>query len=90
MCRKSGLEKTRHCGWLPSVGDAERVIWARRDVAIRTCPRSFITAESTALLEEFEAWKLFGCRDFLQLPARLVDAIFTLESELRSEQNDAD
>jgi len=40
------------------------------------------------LLEEFHAWKLLGAGDVYKLPARLVEAIFVLENELRMENND--
>jgi hypothetical protein len=90
MCRKSGLEKKRNCGWLPSSGRlTEQVVWARGSVAVTSCPRSHITPESIALLEEFHAWKLFGACDYYRMPARLVEAIFVLENELRSENSDA-
>ena len=45
-------------------------------------------AESIALLEEFHAWKLCGAGSVYELPARLVEAIFVLENELRAENND--
>lgn len=54
-----------------------------------SCPTSAITTESIALLEEFHSWKLFGTADWHRLPARLVEAIFVLENELRSEAIDA-
>jgi adenosine deaminase len=68
---------------------APAAIWARRQVAVESCPTSYITAESIALLEEFHAWKLVGVSDVYQLPARVVEAIFILENELRSEKHDA-
>jgi hypothetical protein len=42
------------------------------------------------MIEEFHVWKLFGATDAYRLPARLVEAIFVLENELRSERNDAE
>lgn len=84
------MEKKRNCGWI--AGDRasqEPVVWARGGVAVTSCPQSHITAESISLLEEFHAWKLFGARDYFQMAARLVEAIFVLENELRSEKNDA-
>jgi hypothetical protein len=57
-------------------------------VSLATCPTSYITAESIALLEEFHAWKLLGAGSVYELPARLVEAIFVLENELRTENND--
>jgi hypothetical protein len=90
VCRRSGLEKRRRCGWLPEAGaGGPALIWARSRVSVKSCPTSYITPESTSLLEEFHAWKLIGAADVYRLPARVVEAIFVLENELRSEQNDA-
>jgi len=61
-------------------------VWARKQAAAEECPRSYITPESEALLEEFHAFRVFGCADVNDQPARLVDAICVLELELRSEQ----
>ena len=89
ICRKSGLEKKRRCGWLPADSDSiSAIVWARGRVSLTTCPTSYITSESIALLEEFHAWKLLGAGSVYELPARLVEAIFVLENELRSENND--
>lgn len=77
------------CGWLEHPADSiEPVVWARGKVSLATCPTSYITAESIALLEEFHAWKLLGAGSVYELPARLVEAIFVLENELRTENND--
>ena len=87
-CRKSGLEKKRRCGWLDeSASGAPEVIWARGQIAVASCPTSYITPESVALLEEFHAWKLIGAPDMYRLPARVVEAIFILENEVRSEKH---
>jgi hypothetical protein len=89
MCRKSGLERRRRCGWLAIEAPSTPVmIWAGGRVAIETCPTSYVTSESIALLEEFYAWKLMGAGSFHELPARLVEAIFVLEKELRTEPSD--
>jgi hypothetical protein len=55
---------------------------------VASCPTSYITPESLALLDEFQAWKLIGVTDLYRLPARVVEAIFILENELRSEKYD--
>jgi len=89
MCRKSGLERKRRCGWLKeSSSQATQPVWIRRAVALMTCPTSYVSSESISLLEEFHAWKVFGMKDFYELPARTVEAIFILENELRAERND--
>jgi hypothetical protein len=83
------LEKRRRCGWLAGedcVGAP--IVWARGHTVLATCPKSYVTAESAALLEEYNAWKLCGAPNVFELPARLVHAIFILENERRAEVND--
>jgi hypothetical protein len=63
-------------------------VWLRGRTTLTTCPTSFITPESISLIEEFHAWKLMGAGNVYHLPARLVEAIFILENELRAESND--
>lgn len=65
------------------------MIWARGRISVTSCPTSYVTAESVALLEEFHAWKLMGAADLYRMPARVVEAIFILENELRLEKSDA-
>ena len=87
-CRKRGLEIQRRCGWLPEQSPTgAKHVWARESVAITSCPVSYITAESISMLEEFYAWKLFGCRDMYELQARAAEAFYLLEMELRSEHS---
>lgn len=83
------MEERRHCGWLKETsGDAHTsVIWARKQAATTSCPISYITPESQGLIEQFHIWKLFGTRDVYLLPARVVEAIFILEKELKAESN---
>jgi len=85
QCRKDGLERGRNCGWLPGSDKPKRVVWARRSVAIDSCPVSYVSAESDALLQEFQVWKLFGGLDVFNLPARTAEAFCILENELRAE-----
>jgi len=64
------------------------MVWAGGRVSLETCPTSYVTSESMALLEEFYAWKLLGAGSVYDLPARLVEALFVLERELRTERID--
>src|SRR5579871_628836 len=92
-CRNSGLEKRRRCTWIGDEGSDERIagpIWARGRASSSCCPKSYVTGESLALLEEFHAFKVFGSRDVYALEARLVEAIFILEDELRREKDNAE
>jgi hypothetical protein len=86
-CRKSGLEQRRGCGKIGTGEKPSGVVWARKGVTLSTCPTSYITGESIALLEEYGVWKVFGHADYRRLPARLADAICLLERELTGEKN---
>ena len=80
MCRKSGLEKKRRCGWLGLGEDSTGpLVWARRDVALRTCPKPYITAESQTLVEDFFVRRRLRGMDFRELSARQVEAFVILE-----------
>jgi hypothetical protein len=61
------------------------VVWARRRVSTRECPRSFITGESVGWLEEFHAWRRLGYPDARSLTARQAEALLLLEDELSQE-----
>ena len=90
-CRKSGLEQKRRCGWLGLASDERGpVVWARRGVALTRCPKSTISAESEALVEEFFVRRRLGGTAFAQLSARQVEAFVILESALEEERNDGE
>lgn len=91
QCRKSGLEKTRRCGWLPGAGEgAGSPVWARNGVAVTTCPVSYIEAQSLAWIEEYVAWKTLGSTDWTRLPARTVEAFCFLERETAKERRNGE
>ncbi len=58
----------------------------RGNVVIQECPKSFVTTESTALVERFLARKQFGGEGPEQMPAREADALVILEKEWQMEQ----
>jgi hypothetical protein len=62
-------------------------VWAKAGAVAHSCPKSFITPESLAFLEEFWAWKLIGGASYTDLPARLADAFCVLESEHLKKQS---
>jgi hypothetical protein len=89
VCRRSGLETKRRCGWKGfEEDDRAPLVWARRGAAARTCPTSFVTAESLGLVEEFSVRKRLGLWDMAGLTARQVEAFVILEKELAAEGND--
>ena len=87
-CRAQGLEVRRRCGWLTRQREPEKVIWARRGARTTECPRSYITPESLALMERYQAGRVFGFGDVLTLGARVVDAFSVLELEIAREKRD--
>ena len=58
------------------------LVWARRDVALRTCPKPYITADSQTLVEEFFVRRRLRGTDFAELSARQVEAFVILEKAL--------
>jgi hypothetical protein len=60
-------------------------VWARREIGLGTCPRSFITAESLALLEEFAVRRRLGGTSAADLTARQADAFAILDRALAEE-----
>ncbi len=90
MCRKSGLEKKRRCGWLRLPDDARApLVWVRRDISLNTCPKFYATAESQALVEDFLVRRRLGGIKIEELSARQVEAFLILEKALAAEMNDA-
>ena len=65
--------------------EAARPVWLRRTAMTKRCPKSVITAESAAWLDEFFTWKVGGPGSLLDLPARKADAFLVLEREWRME-----
>jgi len=85
-CRKAGLEMKRRCGWtVLALETPVRVVWARHTVATTECPRSFITAQSLAWLEEYFVRRKLGQKGIEGLGARDVEAFLILEHELAGE-----
>jgi len=81
----------RRCGWLPGGGAEDPgapLVWVRRQVSLRTCPKSYITAESQTLVEEFFVRRRLGGMNFAELTAKQVEAFLILEKALATEMND--
>jgi hypothetical protein len=90
MCRKSGLDVRRRCGWLDRAADQpSRIVWCRKSVALDTCPKSYVTAESEAMVEEFLVRRRLGGIQIAELSARQVEAYLILEQALVSEIQDS-
>ena len=87
-CRKAGLEMKRRCGWIPAARETPaKAVWARKRVATDLCPKSLVTAQSLAWLEQFYVWCKLGVRDTSHMSAREVEAFLILGQELLAEQD---
>ena len=77
---------------MPHHGKAAPV-WARKTVATESCPKSYITAESEGLVEDFLVRRRLGGVNFGELSARQVEGFLILEqalaAELRREGDDS-
>jgi hypothetical protein len=67
--------------------EAQGVVWARKGVATGECPKSYVTAESEGLIEEFFVRRRLGGMDFAELSARQVEAFVILEQALEGERH---
>lgn len=86
-CRKHGLESKRRCGFLPAAQRGEaRIVWGRGRIHTEECPKSLVTAESLAFLEEFFVRRRLRIEDSLDLDARKVDAFLILQDEMEREE----
>lgn len=88
-CRRHGLEAKRRCGFLPREQSTEpAIVWGRKQVQTGECPKSLITGESTALLEEFFVRRALGIKECLDTEARKVDAFLILRDQIEREEKD--
>ena len=67
--------------------ESSPLVWARKQVSLTVCPRSYITGESETLVEEFFVRKGLGAR-FDKLTARQAEAFVVLDKELTAEIKD--
>jgi len=64
-----------------------RLVWAKGNVGLETCPKSYVTAESQSLVEEFFVLRRLRWCDGEERSARQVEAFMILENELVAELN---
>jgi hypothetical protein len=86
-CRRNGLEVKRRCGFLPVEQRGEpRIVWCRGQVQSQECPKSFVTGDSLALLEEYFVRGRLGIADSLETEARKTDAFLILRDLMEREE----
>ena len=80
----------RRCGFLPPPETSDsRPVWTRRRVHTEICPKSLVTAQSIAWLEEYVMRKKNGGGPAEDLPARKLEAFLVIETELAEEIEEA-
>lgn len=90
-CRRHGLEAKRRCGFLPEARRGEsRIVWGRKHIHTEECPKSLVTGESLALLEEFFVRRRLGMDYSPEIEARKVDAFLILRDEMEREERDGE
>jgi hypothetical protein len=88
-CRRHGLEVKRRCGFLPEGERGEaHLVWGRGRAQTEECPRSYVTGESLALVEEFFVRRRLGIPESLETDARKVDGFLILRDEMEREERD--
>jgi hypothetical protein len=60
-------------------------VWARGNVTVDVCPKSYISAASQTLVEEFMVRKRLGERGLHDISAKQVEAFLLLEEQLAAE-----
>jgi len=60
-------------------------VWGRKGVFCGVCPKSYVTQESVALLEEFLVRRQLGGIACEELTARKAEAFVVLQRELERE-----
>ena len=63
-------------------------MWGRKNTQAEECPKSLVTGESLALVEEFFVRRRLGIPDSLDTEARKVDAFLILRDEMEREERD--
>jgi len=90
-CRRHGLEAARRCGFMPAAERATpRIVWGRGHVHVEECPKSLVTGDSLALVEEFLVRRRLGVQDSVDLEARKVDAFLILRDETEREERNGE
>jgi len=65
-------------------------VWARGGLAVTSCPKALITAESEALVEDFLVRRRLGGIVLRELSARQAEAFLILEQALVMEKRNGE
>lgn len=64
-------------------------MWGRKQTHVDECPKTFVTAGSLALLEEFFVRRRLGVPDSIDTEARKIEAFLILNDLMDKEKADA-
>ncbi len=63
-------------------------MWGRKQVSSQECPKSFVTGESMALLEEYFVRTRLGIPSSMDTEAKKADAFLILRDLMEREERD--
>jgi hypothetical protein len=69
---------------------AGRAVWARKHAVAERCPKSLISAQSLAWIEQYSGWRLAGAGGYRSMDARQLEAFSVLEEEAMAEKRGRD
>ena len=64
------------------------LVWAHKHAQTTECPKSFVTAESMAIIEEFFVRRRLGIQNSLETEARKMDGFLILSDEMEHGDRD--
>jgi hypothetical protein len=77
----------RNCAWINAAKPVnKKAVWVRKDTVSLQCPKSVISAQSKAFLQQFRWWKQFGGGFPWWVDAKTADALLVLEEAWRIEE----
>ncbi len=88
-CRRQGLEKSRQCGWLRETGVKRKAVWARYGTIADQCPKTAVTADSVAWMEQWAVWRQSGRFPHSDWGAKDLEAMAVLEQAWERMQDEA-
>jgi len=62
-----------------------RVVWSRHQVSTDVCPKSLISGQSLAWMEEFFLWRKLGRAWPQDMDARKLEAFLILQQQMEAE-----
>lgn len=83
------MEESRQCGWRGERQAGVKAVWARYGSATNRCPKTVITADSVAWLDQWAIWRQTGRGVSAEWSAKDLEAMAVLEQAWERMQHEA-